>query len=130
MAVRITRAGVALTVGIIVLTGIIVGGLLWAKEAGEQARREEAIKVAEQRLEEQSRDEVARDDSDKTTPEAEQAPGDEHANHDTPGQTPQTGADQSAVDTLPETGANDGLAILVAAITTYSVVAYLRSRSV
>ena len=37
MAVRITRAGVALTVGIIVVTGLIIGGLFWIRGAGQQA---------------------------------------------------------------------------------------------
>ena len=53
MAVRITQAGVALTVGIIIVTGLIIGGFFWVKTAGEQARRDDAIKIAEQNLEKQ-----------------------------------------------------------------------------
>ena len=56
---RITRAGVALVLGIILLVGILWGVLYFAKERGEQARREEAIAIAEQQLTDESNGEIA-----------------------------------------------------------------------
>lgn len=54
MAVQITRAGVGLTIGIIILGLMVLGGLYLAKERGEQARRDAAIQIASQNLEDQS----------------------------------------------------------------------------
>lgn len=132
MAVRITRAGVALTVGIILLTGLIIGGLLWAKSSGEQARREEALQIAEQNLEEQSRQDVALNEGDAD------ADDEKPAEAGTSGQgsgeaaptIPNGGQGSSSVETLPETGSNDGLVALLAGILTYAGVALYRSRAV
>ena len=56
---RITRAGVALVLGIILLVGIVWGVLFVAKERGDQARRDEAIALAEQQLTDESNGEIA-----------------------------------------------------------------------
>lgn len=129
MAVRITRAGVALTVGIILLTGLIVGGLLWAKNSGEQARREEALQIAEQNLEEQSRQDVALNEGDEDKQEAgEQGSSQQQGGSAAPA-IPGTGRDTATVETLPETGASDGLVVLLAGILTYAGVALYRSRT-
>ena len=59
MAVYTKRTGLALTVGIIILSLVALGGLYLVKNQGEQARREEAVKVAEERLKAESEQEVA-----------------------------------------------------------------------
>ncbi len=128
MAVHVTRAGVALTVGIILLTGLIIGGLLWAKESGEQARRAEALQIAEQNLEEQSRRDVALNEGD----EAASSEGDGVASREESSDAttiPDTGRDTAGVETLPETGAGDSLVVLLAGILTYAGVALYRSRA-
>ena len=128
MAVHVTRAGVALTVGIILLTGLIIGGLLWAKESGEQARRAEALQIAEQNLEEQSRRGVALNEGD----EAASSEGDGVASREESSDAttiPDTGRDTAGVETLPETGAGDSLVVLLAGILTYAGVALYRSRA-
>ncbi|MFZ2126212.1 MAG: hypothetical protein WAV04_01755 [Candidatus Microsaccharimonas sp.] len=51
---RITRAGVVFVAGIIILAGLVFGGIWLVNQRGEQARRDEAIKIAEQQLQEQS----------------------------------------------------------------------------
>ena len=59
---RITGAGLGVFIGIIVLTVALVGGLLFVKYQGEQARRAEAIKIAEEKLKAESNNDVALND--------------------------------------------------------------------
>lgn len=130
MAVHVTRAGVALTVGIVVLTGLIIGGLYWVKETGEQARREDAIAIAERNLETQSENEGALNEGESTeTPPAEEP-------EDTSTTIPGTGTDNgesadtdnSDVNQLPATG-NEGLASFVAVTAlSISIALYVQSR--
>jgi len=132
MAVQLTRAGVALTVGIIVVTGLIAGGLLFVKHSGEQARHEEAVKIAEQNLEAQSNKEVAlnngksdeSDDkpSDKQTDKGSSKPANEAAGGSADGSVAAT------VDELPQTGASDVSALLVIGAITYAAVLYGQSK--
>jgi cbb3-type cytochrome oxidase subunit 3 len=63
---RITRAGVVFVIGILVLAGLVFGGIWFVNERGEQARRDEAINIAQQQLEEQS--EVATETNTGTVP--------------------------------------------------------------
>lgn len=122
MAVRLTRAGVALTVGIIVLTGLIIGGLFWVKNSGDQARREDAIEIAEQNLEQQSNEEVSLNDG---AAEEEQGDG---GNETAPESTPETST-APAPEALPATGAGDSLfALFIIAALAYAGTAYYRSR--
>lgn len=141
MAVHITRAGVALTVGIIVLTGLVVGGLLWVRHAGEQARRDDALHVAEQNLEAQSNQEVALNEGNEATKDADKdANKDTASNRDAtrPNNANRNGSEssaaredeaESAADELPQTGPADNLlAIVGAGAITWAGTAYLRSR--
>lgn len=152
MAVRITQSGVALTVGIIILTALIVGGLFWVKQSGEQARRDEAVKIAEEKLEEESNDGVALNEGEGSeNKESEQSNGEatspsEESSESIPGSgaTPdesdsdaqtsdelaQTGTDvpEETVTELPETGLADTGAVLVLGATTFAAVTYYRSR--
>ncbi len=59
MALGITRAGVGLIIGIIVFTLLVLGGLYVVTQRSEQARREDAIEIAEQKLAAASNEEVA-----------------------------------------------------------------------
>ena len=142
MAVRITRAGVALTVGIIVLTGLIIGGLFWVRQSGEQARRDEATKIAEQNLEEQSGNDVAlnddskkNDDNDKSKDESSSSSNDtssttknESESSSTSESSNASSSSQSASE-LPQTGpAETGVAVIALGATTFAAVAYYRSR--
>lgn len=137
MAVRITRSGVALTVGIIILTGLIIGGLFLVKGQGEQARRDEAVKIAEKNLEERSNEEVALNEGE------EENNGESTANDESNGATngeatevPQAGTSDTPESTesgvtaeeLPQTGTGDSLAVVGAGALTFAGVAYLRSR--
>ncbi len=127
MAVRLTRAGVALTVGIIILTGMIVGGLFILKNSGEQARREDAIEVAQQNLEKQSDNDTALNEGtpDKE-PEADKS-GDA-GNETAPEEAPVTGT-SPAPGALPQTGTGDTiLALLAVAALAYAGASYYRSR--
>lgn len=136
MAIRITRAGVALTVGIIVVTGLIIGGLFLVKNQGEQARRDEAIKIAEQNLEEQSENGVALNEGEANT---ETTQGEEStqgaaeggtATNSEPGQTSGSSevAGSSTVNELPATGPADAAAFAVLGLLTFAGVSYYRSR--
>jgi len=51
---RITRTGILFVIGIIVLGGLVTGGIFLVENHGEAVRREEAVKLAEQNLREQS----------------------------------------------------------------------------
>ena len=118
-----TRAGVALTVGIIVLTGLIIGGLFWVKNTGEQARREDAIAIAEQNLEEDSNEEIVLNDG--ATAEEE---GDQTTQNETQDTAPQAGTESSTVSELPQTGPSDTFAIILIGIVTFLGVSYYQSR--
>lgn len=135
MAIRITQAGVALTVGIIIITGLIVGGFFWVKNTGEQARREDAIKIAEQNLRDQSDTNVALNDGEASensnnTASDEGATKADNKTSENAGTT-ETNSDTSsqAVTELPQTGPADQLAtILSAGVLTFAVVSYVSSR--
>lgn len=133
MAVHITRAGVALTVGIIVLTGLIIGGLFWARGLGEQARREEAIAIAEQNLQADSNKEIVLDEgASDSTGEAQSGQGSGEAAGEQ-GATAAPSDDsvatqQPAADELPQTGPADGLFLIVLGLLAYAGTAYYQSR--
>jgi FtsZ-interacting cell division protein ZipA len=152
MAVRITQSGVALTVGIIILTALIIGGLFWVKQTGEQARRDEAVKIAEEKLESQSSDDVALNEGEEaeknetersngetaspseenaeTIPGSEATPNESSSDTQPSDELAQTGTDvpEETVAELPETGLADTGAVLVLGATTFAAVTYYRSR--
>jgi len=125
MAIRITQAGVGLAVGIIILTGLIVGGFFWVKNSGEQARRNEAIEIAQQNLEEQSKQDDKKDAAGEIiAPENTENPPsntqDNTSNNDTVAQE---------ASELPRTGVADQLSNTVAiSALTFAVVSYIASR--
>lgn len=133
MAVYVTRAGVALTVGIIVLTGVVVGGLFLLKHQGEQARRDEAITIAEQQLEQQSNDGVALNEGDQATTEEEssQSSGDNAATNNSRDEQASESNSSSNTDVithLPETGSSDLVSLVAIALLTFTGVSYIASR--
>ena len=109
---RITRAGILFVVGIIVLAGLVFGGIWLVRERGEQARREDAIKVAEENLQKQS--EVATQPNNNG-----QQTG---ANTQPPAAAPPTGVE------LPATGIADLAPVLVLAIVALAAGYYVSSR--
>lgn len=125
MAVRVTRSGVALTVGIIIIGLLVLGGLYVVKQRGEQARREDAIQVAQENLESQSSQNGAlnpgTDSSDTaTTPRddgdrSQQMPTGGNSNAATPGE-------------LPATGPTEVASLFAVALLSFSMVAYAQSR--
>lgn len=110
---RITRAGMLFVGGIIVLAALVFGGIWLVRERGEQARREDAIKVAEENLQKQS--EVAT----QPTNNAQQ----DNSSEQTPTSVPQTG-----VEELPATGIEDLAPVLVLAIVALAAGYYVSSR--
>jgi len=141
MAIRITQAGVALTVGIIIVTALIIGGFFYVRNAGEQARREEAIKIAEQNLQDQSNEGVAlNDDSKNNSENSSDKPANSNSSDTTNNQaTSNEGANSSnstnnssssqSASELPQTGPADSLpAVVVLSLLSFSVVSYVNSR--
>lgn len=135
MAVRITGAGVALTVGIILVTALIIGGFFWAKNQGEQARRDEAVKIAEENLEKESDKDVALNDDDASNNENKSS---ENGSDNGSTGTPSNGSNnannasndqQQTSDELPQTGPADTLVALIgAASLTFAGATYVTSR--
>ncbi len=124
MAIRITRAGVALTVGIILVTGLIIGGLFLVKNQGEQARRDDAINIAEQNLEEQSDEGVALNEGEGNT---ETSQNEETESQQSAGSSEAT--EQVAASELPATGpADTAAALFVVGLLTFASVSYYQSR--
>ena len=126
MAIHVTRAGVALTVGIILVIGLIIGGLFWAKNQGEQARRDDAINIAEENLEEQSGEDVALNDGDEATNEENNgAPTESTTNNgaaNSPASVPTAGTTE-----LPQTGPSDAIAVLGLLLLAFSATSYVIS---
>jgi LPXTG-motif cell wall-anchored protein len=130
MAVRITRSGVGLTIGIIILGLVVLGGLTLVKQRGEQARRDEAVKIAQQNLESQSTGALS--------------PGTDSSNNATGGtsgsttnggsaSTDSTNAGSSNVATnstgqLPQTGPSDFTSVLAIGALTFAAMSYMKSR--
>ena len=133
MAGRITGAGVALTVGIIIVIGLIIGGLFLARQSAEQARNDETAKIAQEQLEKESNEDVALNEGEKkdeNKDESKQESGSNTSgstsnNTQTPSTIPSGG--QSATE-LPQTGPSDALPILGAALLAFSSIAYYKSR--
>lgn len=114
-----TTTGVALTVGIILVTGLIIGGFFLVREQGEQARREEAVRIAKENLEAQSDEDIALTDGEEST---ESGSG-ESTSAETAGDTTVERSSE-----LPRTGPADGMIFLVAGVLTYVAASYLQSR--
>lgn len=105
MAVRITGAGVALTVGIIAVTGLIIGGFYLAKNAGEQARREDDIQLAEESL---NSGDVAVNDNESSENSGSES-GDSSTNSDTStDDSTSEGGSSSTGSTGSSSGSNGG----------------------
>ena len=142
MAIRITRPGILVAVSIIVMAGVLIGGLLWAKHAGEQARRADAVKVAEERLKSESDRDVALNEGNKDSKAGNEA-GDKGSGDAKQGseqkdstgsadgsQLPGTGANNGAMqaDELPQTGAGEFLVSLAGLwFVVFAAVSYVRS---
>jgi LPXTG-motif cell wall-anchored protein len=99
---QITRAGVVFVVGIIILVGLVFGGVWLASDRGEQARRQEAAKIAQENLENQSQAETATNGA-VTDPETTESDDEEVAV-----------ATPRSASTLPETGAEVSQVVIVA----------------
>lgn len=145
MAIRITRAGVGLTVGIIVLTAVVLGGLYLIQQRGEQARRDEAIKIAEQNLESQSNGEVALNEGESsanengaesgagsgeaaTTDEAASTNSESSANSGA-NEATQSGSTLTTSTELPQTGPTESLmAAVLLGVGTFTALSFVRSR--
>lgn len=119
---RLTRAGVVFVVGIIVLALVVFGVIMFVRERGEQARRDEAIAVAEQNLEAQSEVSTAQTADDENT-DSETTPA--QASPATPAPATPT-APQAAQ--LPETGIESVAPIIILAIVTLAISYYVTSR--
>jgi LPXTG-motif cell wall-anchored protein len=113
---RITRTGVLFVLGIILLAGLVFGGIWLARERAEQARRDEAIKLAEQNLEE-----MAEQTPEQTTVDGEADNTEEKV---VVVETPEPNATES----LPETGPNDLAGLLAVAMLALATALYLSSR--
>lgn len=120
---QITRTGVVFVIGIIVLIGLVLGGLWLVQERGEQARRQEAAKIAEQNLESQSESgaQTPATTGDNTNAGTVAAPNDTEAET----QTSTVAATHSG--DLPQTGA-DISQLLILALVTLAAAYYVTSR--
>ena len=115
---RLTRAGVLFFVGVIVLAGLVTGGIFLVKNHGEAVRREEAIKIAEKNLEDQSKPDTIAVDTEAT------APADDV-------ETVTTATTATAAEALPATGIDDlaGIGrILIVAVIAFAATSYISSR--
>ena len=135
MAVRITRAGVGLTVGIIVLALVVLGGLYLAKERGEQARRADSIEVAQQNLYAQSGTDTITPSVDGNTEESgtkneesTESTNDSEASTNQEGTATEESTTEQSPNELPQTGASETAAIIAVALLTFASVSYIASR--
>lgn len=124
MAVRIIRTGVGLIIGIVVLALIVLGGLYLAKQRGDQARREEAIQIAQQNLEAESEKTDALNSGDSGADKEAEGSRDGAENGRSSGELSPT----STVPELPQTGPEDTAQLLGAGLLAFAAVSYLASR--
>ncbi|MDB5162544.1 MAG: hypothetical protein JWO54_58 [Candidatus Saccharibacteria bacterium] len=119
MAIRqVTRAGVGLVVGIIILGLLVFGGLWLMRERGEQARRTEAINIANEQLKAESEREVAIDtDKDEESEQSNNAPTTTEAATPAP----------SAAAELPQTGP-EAISFIGIGLLSFAALSFVRSR--
>ena len=136
MAVYTKRTGLALTVGIIILSLVALGGLYLVKNQGEQARREEAVKVAEERLKAESEQEVALENgaanesaTEEVVVEEESQAGSEQSAGSGTGAGQGNGGNVAAAEELPQTGSSEVLTAVALGVLTFSVATYAVSRN-
>lgn len=134
MAIRtVTRAGVGLVVGIIILGLLVLGGLWLVRERGDQARRAEAITIAEQQLRAESNkdEDVALNNGDDKKEESTAKPGNTSSEPEGVKPTPQTEATPvkpaAPAAELPQTGPN-AASFVAAGLLSFAVVSFMRSR--
>jgi len=116
---RLTRTGILFVIGILVLGGLVTGGIFLVKNHGEAVRRDEAVKVAEQNLKNQSEVESKPIATETTDEPATTTTNNGESVVVTPPNTSE----------LPQTGPADGLmSVLVVAMLALSVAFYVSSR--
>jgi len=121
---RLTRTGILFIIGIIVLAGLVTGGIFLVKNRGEAVRREEAVKVAEQNLEDQSEVAVQPVPVQESTEQTEANPS---------AATETTPVSASTSESLPQTGPAELQAlgnVVIIALLAFSVSFYVASRRV
>ena len=116
MAIRVTRTGVVLAVGILIGAVILFGLLQIVRDRGEQARREEAIAIAEENLKTESEQGIAIEVKDEPSTEGAATES-----------SPASGAEAVATNELPQTGPEVG-ALVVVGFVTFALISYWRSR--
>lgn len=128
MAIRtVTRAGVGLVVGIIILGLLVLGGLWLVRERGEQAQRAEAISIADRQLEAESDKDVVLNTDEDTKEETETPAKPEEPAETTPADRPSTTVKPEAAEELPQTGP-EAASIAVFGILSFAVMSFIRSR--
>ena len=139
---RVTRAGVGLAVGIIILAALVFGGIWLVRERGEQARREQAIVTADEQLKSESEQGVALNPQNSANGNTEGSntnngssnsnPSNGQTNTQTNGSTSPNNTNQSAATPateLPQTGPAELFStVLIIGLLTFSVSTYLISR--
>jgi len=129
MAIRqVTRAGVGLVVGIIILGALVLGGMWLVRERGEQARREEAITIADQQLQAESDQDIAIAPEDTSNdapakPEGSTTTGQTENSND----SPVTATPPAAATELPQTGPG-AISIVGIGLLSFAVASFVHSR--
>jgi FtsZ-interacting cell division protein ZipA len=130
MAIRqVTRAGVGLVVGIIILGALVLGGMWLVRERGEQARREEAITIADQQLRAESDQDIAiappedKNNDAPAKPEESTTTGQTESSND----SPVTATPPAAATELPQTGPG-AISIVGIGLLSFAVASFLHSR--
>lgn len=117
---RITRTGIVFIIGVVVLAALAFGAVWYVQQRGEQARRAEAVKIAEQNLTEQSKTAT---NSPTKVDDGSSEPTSSNGTHT---DTQPTSSTTSTVE-LPATG-TDASSIVVVTILSLATSLYIASR--
>jgi uncharacterized protein HemX len=118
---RVTRTGIVFIVGVMVLIAVVIGAIFIVRDRGEQVRRQEEVRVAQQNLEDQSKT-----IPEETKPAATSSPRSSSEGEENPPVQNDTASSASS-DALPETGADLGT-LLVVTLLALSASYYVVSR--
>lgn len=125
---RLTRAGILFVVGILVLGGLVTGGIFLVKNHGEAVRHDQAVKVAEQNLKDNSK--VATQPTPSTDANNTSNNGVTHSDTNAaPATTPNP--EGASASQLPVTGIDDLQVIgraAILAVVAFVAVSYVSSR--